>query len=299
MRAAASGDEERRDIVAPVAKGDDGRSESAGGNVSICEDNRQLLLDGKLAVVTGARDGIGRSIALACARAGADVAIVTSGALTGAAQVVGELKALGRRAAAFRADVTRGAEVEALFAAIGAEFGAIDVLVNNAGGFSGGPLEQLSEKAWDDVFALNTKSVFLCSAAACRAMAGRGGAIVNIAGASGHRTFPRGGAFGPAKAAVLAVTKQMALEWADRGVRVNCVSPGPIREPGTGWESREPVVAREVQRLPLRRAGTGEEVAQAVVFLASDQAAYITGHAMPVDGGGVLTWYLWDSRIDQ
>lgn len=252
------------------------------------------LLHGRLVVVTGGRDGIGRSIVLECARAGADVAIVTSGPVSNAAAVVDQASAFGGRAAAFQADVTRGAEVEALFAEIASALGPLDILVNNAGGFSGGPLETLAEDAWDRVFALNTKSTFLCSAAACRAMEGKGGAIVNIAGASGHRTFPRGGAYGPAKAAVLALTRQMALEWADKGIRVNCVSPGPIREPDSDWQSREPALAREVQRLPLRRAGTSREVAQAVVYLASEQAAYITGHALPVDGGGVHTWYLWE-----
>lgn len=257
---------------------------------------REGLLQGRLLVVTGGRDGIGRSISLECAREGADVAIVTSGPVSNAASVVEAVSAMGRRAVAFRADVTRAAEVEKLFGEIATTLGPLDILVNNAGGFAGGPLETLGEDAWDKVFAANTKSTFLCSAAACRAMEGRGGAIVNVAGASAHRTFPRGGAYGPAKAAVLALTRQMALEWAPKGIRVNCVSPGPIREPDTDWQSREPALAREVLRLPLSRAGTSREVAQAVVFLASEQAGYITGHALPVDGGSVHTWYLWDER---
>lgn len=135
--------------------------------------------------------------------------------------------------------------------------------MNNAGGGGiGKPLELLTEEEWDRPFSINTKGTFLLSAAAVRHMKTRHkGAIINIAGASAHRSFPGRGAFGPSKAAVLNFTQQASLEWASFGVRVNAVSPGPIREPETDWQVNEPSLAIEVKMLPLGRAGTSLEVA--------------------------------------
>jgi NAD(P)-dependent dehydrogenase (short-subunit alcohol dehydrogenase family) len=184
--------------------------------------------------------------------------------------------------------------VDELIAKTLKRFGRLDILVNNVGGGGvGGPLEQLSEADWDRAFTLNAKSAFLCSAAAARIMIPqRSGVIINIAGASAHRNYPRYGAFGPSKAAVISLTQQASLEWAQYGIRVNGVSPGPIRDPDTNWQDREPALAKEVMLIPLQRAGTRLEVARAVVYLASDDAAYVTGQMIIVDGGGVNTWYL-------
>jgi 3-oxoacyl-[acyl-carrier protein] reductase len=117
------------------------------------------------------------------------------------------------------------------------------------------------------------------------------GVILNIAGASAHRCYPGYGAFGPSKAAVVSFTIQASIEWAPYGIRVNGVSPGPIRD-YAGWQEREPQVAKEVMLLPLKRAGTRREIARAVTYLASDDAAFITGQMLIIDGGGVNTWYL-------
>ena len=148
---------------------------------------------------------------------------------------------------------------------------------------------------WDAVFAVNAKGTFLASAAAARRMIPYNrGAIVNIAGASAHRSFVGAGAYGPSKAAVVNLTTQMALEWAKYGIRVNGVSPGPIRDEDTGWEAREPLLAERVKRLPLKRAVSTREVARAVVYLASPDARSITGQMIIVDGGGTATWYITD-----
>jgi len=251
-------------------------------------------VEGKVAIVTGGNRGIGRSICLELAREGSDVAVVAGHDLEGAKAVVGEIEGLGRRGLALLADITGRSSVDRMVQDVAAHFGKLDILVNNAGGGSARePLENISEEDWDRVFALNTKGTFLCSCAAARQMMQqKSGAIINVAGASAHRSYPRYGAFGPSKAAVISFTQQASLEWAQYGIRVNGVSPGPIRDPESGWQDREPELAKEVMLIPMQRAGSRREVARTVVYLASDDAGYVTGQMIIVDGGGVNTWYL-------
>ena len=188
-------------------------------------------LDGLVAVVTGGGKGVGRTISAELAREGADVAVLAGRDLASAEATAAELRALGRRAIALVADVTSPDSIENAMAKIEAEFGRIDLLVNNAGHSVYAPLESLAVADWDAVFAVNAKGTFLASVAAARRMIPRNrGAIVNIAGASAHRSFVGAGAYGPSKAAVVNLTTQMALEWAKYGIRVNGVSPGPIRD---------------------------------------------------------------------
>lgn len=255
-------------------------------------------LKGKVAIVTGGNRGIGRTICIELAREGAHVAVVGGHNIENANAVVAEVEQLGSRGVAMLADITTKAAVDRMVDETVKVFGKVDILVNNAGGGGvGGPLEQLSEEGWDRAFALNAKGTFLCSAAAARHMIGqRSGVIINIAGASAHRSYPRYGAYGPSKAAVISFTTQASLEWAPFGIRVNGVSPGPIRDPDTNWQEREPILANEVLLIPMQRAGTRLEVARTVVYLASDDAGYVTGQMLIVDGGGVNTWYL-DSAI--
>lgn len=256
-------------------------------------------LDGKVALVTGAGRDIGRGIALALAAEGAVVAVVVRSNRAEAEAVVGAIAENGGRAVAILADVSDPPAVEAMVARCVGDLGGLDILVNNAGTFARAPLDAVSPDAWDQTFAVNSRGPFLCGVAAARVMrrAG-GGAIVNIAGASAHRSFPGGGAYGPSKAALVSLTRQMALEWAGEGIRVNGVSPGPIRAPGDGWRTEEPKLARDVARIPLRRPGTPDDIARAVLYLASSDAAYVTGQFIVVDGGSVETWYLQPERDD-
>ena len=248
----------------------------------------------RTAVVTGASKGIGRTICVELAREGARIVAVGGKDKSGIEQTLTDVRAVGSDGVAMLADVTSISSVRLTFERIADEFGSIDTLVNNAGGGGGfGPLEEISEPDWDRAFALNTKSAFLCSSAAARLMkASGGGSIVNIAGASAHRSYPGHGGFGPSKAALISLTRQASLEWAPYGIRVNGVSPGAVRDRESGWEKREPALAREVALLPIPRAATRREIALAVAYLASEEAAYTTGQMLVVDGGGINTWYL-------
>jgi NAD(P)-dependent dehydrogenase (short-subunit alcohol dehydrogenase family) len=254
-----------------------------------------MRLHGKVAIVTGGGGGrgIGPAICLEFAREGADIAIVTSRAPEAVAETARAVESAGRRVAVFQADVTNPASVRAMADQVADTFGRIDILVNSAGRGAPGPLETLDPQDWDAVFAVNAKGTFMCSVAAGRhMMRQQHGTIVNIVAASAHRSYPGAGAYGPSKAAVVSLTQQMALEWARHGIRVNGISPGAIRDPGTGWEEREPKVAKEVLALPLKRAGRTWEVARTAVFLASEDAGYMTGQMVVVDGGSTATWYL-------
>ena len=250
-------------------------------------------LDGCAALVTGGGRGIGRAISLALAAEGADVAITFRTDRASAEATAGAVRDAGRRALCVAADCADRASADAMVGCATAAWGRLDLLVNNAGERGRAPLLELDVADWDRVVSVNLRGAFLAGVAAARAMreAG-GGAIVNIAGASAHRSYPWAGAYGPSKAAVVSLTKQMALEWAEHGIRVNGVSPGPIREPDSGWEAAEPNLLRQAARIPLRRVGTPADVARAVVYLASADAAYVTGHMLLVDGGSAETWYV-------
>ncbi|MCX5495552.1 glucose 1-dehydrogenase [Kaistia dalseonensis] len=247
-------------------------------------------LEGRVAIVTGGRRGMGHTIAAELAAEGAIIAIVTHGDLAAAEAIAGTF---GPDAIAIEADITNQASVNRMVDEVVARLGRVDILVNNAGYGKAAPLTELSEDDWDAVYAVNVKGTFLCSAAVARVMMKQqSGSIVNIIAASAHRSFPRSGAYGSSKAAVVSLTQQMALEWSPFGIRVNGVSPGAIRDPETNWQEAEPWLIKEVSRLPLKRAGLTIDIAKAVAFLASDDAAYITAQTLPVDGGGVATWHL-------
>ena len=248
----------------------------------------------RIVLVTGGGKGIGRAITLELAQEGATVAILAAQDVAQAERTAEEARQLGAEAMALQADIADEASMVAAVQAVVGRFGRLDVLVNNAGGGGRGPLLDLATEDWDRVFAVNARGAFLAARTAARAMIrqGHGGAIVNIAGASAHRCYPGAGGYGPSKAAVVSLTQQMAVEWAPHGIRVNGVSPGPIREAGSGWEALEPALAAEVRKIPLGRAGEPRDVARAVLFLASDDARYVTGQMTIVDGGSVATWYI-------
>jgi NAD(P)-dependent dehydrogenase (short-subunit alcohol dehydrogenase family) len=242
-----------------------------------------MLLPGKVALVTGAASGIGRATALAMAREGAQVVIADVDA-AGGQQTAGLVERQGGQAHFVRCDVSQAAEVEALVAACVARYGRLDCAHNNAGilGRSASTLD-CTEENWDRVMAVNLKGVWLCLKHEIAQMLRQsGGAIVNTASTAGLTGFRNSPAYCAAKAGVVLLTQVAALENVQQGIRVNAVCPGQVDTPMVnhrpGFDT-----GRVVE--PIGRPGRPEEIAEAVVWLCSDAASYVTGLAMPVDGG--------------
>lgn len=241
----------------------------------------------KLALVTGASRGLGKAIALELAAEGATVACVATRA-ENAARVVEEIVAAGGRAHAYGCHVERSAEVASTFATIAAKIGPIDILVNNAGVSQPQPTLDMSEDNWDLHMDINAKSIFLCSQAAARQMKERGGGvIVNIGSILGRNAFPATLGYCTSKAATDHMTRVMAIEWARLGIRVNCVAPGYVRTDLIDELADQGKLAlRDLERrTPQRRLGSARDIARAVVYVASDDAAFMTGEVLVIDGG--------------
>ena len=255
--------------------------------MAMAELERRDLLRGQVAIVTGANRGIGRGVALALAGAGAHV-VVNERRRGAGQQVVEEILAQGGEAVAVHGDVTDPIGAEALVSAALGRWGRLDVLVNNAGVWGSGPSESLALEDWNRLLALNLTAVFLMSQRAGRAMLERGaGSIVNISSIMASVAVARRAAYSAAKAGVEQLTPVLACEWADRGVRVNAVAPGFINTsaPGPPEAGADYDDADIRGRTPLGRWGTVEDVASAVIFLASPAASYVTGQTLYVDGG--------------
>lgn len=247
-----------------------------------------MLLDGKVAMVTGASRGIGRAAAVALARQGAKVVINFAGNTKAANEVLDEITAAGGEAMLFQADVANGEAVESLVKAALDRFGQIDILVNNAGITRDNLLMRMKEEDWDAVLNTNLKGVFLCTKAVSRPMMKRrSGKIINMASVIGLIGNAGQGNYAAAKAGVIGFTKSMAKELASRNITVNAVAPGFITTDMTHVLSDE-IKTGLADKIPLGRLGTPEDVAQAVVFLASDAANYITGQTINIDGGMVM-----------
>ena len=239
-------------------------------------------LAGKVALVTGAAKRIGRSVALRLASEGADVAVNYRSSKGDAEEVVAEIAALGRRAAAFRADVAKREDVTAMFAAVEKEFGRLDILVNNAGMFFPAKFEELTEEQWDRILDTNLKSQFLCSQAATPMLRRGGhGRIINFASLGGLLAWPAYTHYCVSKAGVIMLTRCLARALAPE-ITVNAIAPGTISFPGDAPELAEDFI----RRAPLRRTGTPQDIDDAVVFLA--QSAFVTGQVIVVDGGRSL-----------
>jgi NAD(P)-dependent dehydrogenase (short-subunit alcohol dehydrogenase family) len=242
----------------------------------------------RIAVVTGAAKGIGWATVQAFVKAGATPVLIDRDAAALAAASA-DLTGQGVEHLVQHADITLEAEVDAAFAKVVARFGRIDVLVNNAGTALRRPTVELSSQDWQTVVDVNMTAVFLCCRAAARLMlpAARG-AIVNVAsimGLSGGRLYPNL-SYHATKGAVVNMTRALAVEWAGRGVRVNAVAPTWVRTDLTkGLFGNAELMDRILDMTPMRRLPEPSDVADAIVFLASDQARLITGHTLPVDGG--------------
>lgn len=255
-------------------------------------DRLQGRVAGKIALVTGAAAGIGRAIALRLSEEGASLAIADIDA-AGLAETERQIAAAGRPVQAVAGDVTEEAAVDDLFAAVLARFGRLDILVNDVGGGTSGHIWEARLEDWDHVIRLNLRSTFLCTrAAAAHMRERRSGRIVNISSGAREGTpwtayYLGNAAYAAAKAGIHGFTRHAALELAEYGVAVNAVAPGPIEteRTGPGFRKIENLEHGPIRATPLRRIGVPSDVASAVLYLASDEASYITGTTLAVAGG--------------
>ena len=252
-----------------------------------------MRLKDKTAIVTGAGRGIGRDIALAYAREGAQIVVSDIDPAT-ADQTAADIAELGVKAIPVVADVASKKDVDRLVETAMREFGAIDILVSNAMKIVPGKLEELSEDAWDTTMNIGLKGAFLVGQAAARQMiAQKSGAIVNIASVAGLFPYNWAGSYSVVKAGLLMLTKLQALEWAEYGVRANAITPGYIRTPGTEAMYADPEIYEGRRKgIPMGRVGSGEDISGVAIFLASDDSQYTTGSVVGSDGGQAVGYFL-------
>ena len=244
-----------------------------------------MNFSGKTAVVTGGSRGIGRAVCLELARGGANVVLCYAGNEAAANDTIAACEALGAKALAIRCNVAEAGEVKALMDAAVKTFGRIDILVNNAGITRDGLLMMMKDEDFDAVINANLKGTFLCMKAVSRLMMRqRYGRIVNLSSVVGLRGNAGQVNYAASKAGVVGMTKSLAKELASRGVTVNAVAPGFIETDMTAAMT-DAAKAATLASIPMQKLGAPEDVARAVAFLASDEAAYITGQVLAVDGG--------------
>ena len=241
-------------------------------------------LTGQVALVTGASRGIGKSIAVAIGKAGAQVACIARDT-TKLAETVEAIRSAGGTAEAFACDVTKGESVDQVVDAVVEKWGKLDIVVNNAGITRDTLIPRMSDEQWDEVINTNLRGVFLFTRAATKVMmSARYGRIINISSVSGLMGNPGQSNYSASKAGVIGMTRTVAKELAGRKVTVNCVAPGFIETEMTA--AMGPMVLEEVKkRVPAKRMGQADEIADAVLYLASGSAGYITGQVLTVDGG--------------
>jgi 3-oxoacyl-[acyl-carrier protein] reductase len=243
------------------------------------------LLQGKTALITGASKGIGRAIALKYAEQGADVAFTYLSSVEKGEALQRELEAMGVKAKGYRSDASDFKAAEELVNEVLADFGKLDILINNAGITKDGLLMRMTEEAWDTVININLKSVFnLTKAATKQLMKQKSGSIINLTSVVGIRGNAGQANYAASKSGIIGFTKSVALELGSRNIRSNAIAPGFIETEMTG-ELNQQVVDEWKSSIPLKRGGAPEEVADCAVFLGSDMSRYITGQVLQVDGG--------------
>jgi NAD(P)-dependent dehydrogenase (short-subunit alcohol dehydrogenase family) len=249
-----------------------------------------MKLEQRVAVITGAGSGIGQAMARLFAREGAHIlaADVNESAAQETARMITEA---GGTCRTFAVDVSRPEQVRAMIDAAMAAFGRIDILCNNAGIGSTTDVVECEPEEWDRVMTVNVKSVYLgCKYAIPHMLEQGGGVIVNTASVAGMVGLPKRASYSASKGAVIALTRQVAVEYVEQGIRVNCLCPGTVDSPWVGrllQQAGDPVAARQalVARQPLGRLGTPDEIAAAALYLVSDDAAFLTGTGLVIDGG--------------
>ncbi len=243
-----------------------------------------MKLKGKVALITGAAQGIGKSVALLLAQNGADI-VVSDINLEKAEETTKEIESIGPKAMAVKVDVANFKDVEQMVEAILKNFGKIDILINNAGITRDKLILRMTEEDWDTVLNVNLKGTFNCMKAVTRHMAKqRSGKIVSIASVVGEMGNAGQANYSASKAGVIGLTKTIAKEFAQRGINVNAIAPGYIETPMT--EALPEKVKEELKRLiPMERLGKPEDVAEAVLFLVSEESSYMTGQVLNVNGG--------------
>jgi NAD(P)-dependent dehydrogenase (short-subunit alcohol dehydrogenase family) len=247
-----------------------------------------VKLKGKVALVTGAARGIGRGIAEVFADEGAHVAVNDIDNMPQADEVVSAIRAKGARALAVRADVARRADVEPMIDTVWRELGPIDILVNNAGIETIVPFLDLTDEQWTRLVDVNLRGAWLCSQVFCRrALAERRvGSIVNIGSIQAAKVLPGRTHYAPTKLAREALTRNMSAEVTPQGIRVNCIHPGLIDTPMTAWVMKDQnLLPGVLAQISLGRAGEPREIGKVAAFFASDEASYLTGQSIFVDGG--------------
>ena len=244
----------------------------------------QVNLTGQVALVTGASQGLGRAIAIALGKAGAKVACIARNKVK-LAETVGTIQSAGGQAEAFACDVKDSESVQKVVDEVAEKWGRLDILVNNAGITRDTLIPRMQDDQWDEVIATNLRGTFLFTRAATRPMMQqRYGRIINISSVSGLMGNPGQANYSASKAAVIGMTKTVARELASRKITVNAVAPGFIESEMT--EALGPALHEEVKkRVPAKRLGKPEEIADAVLYLASPSSSYITGHTLTIDGG--------------
>jgi NAD(P)-dependent dehydrogenase (short-subunit alcohol dehydrogenase family) len=245
-----------------------------------------MRLKGRVALVTGAQQGIGRAMALAFAREGADVVVNYLDDAKAAEQVATEARTSGVRALTAQADVGSVEQIRALVARTVAELGGLDILINNAGVYPRSPFLELSEREWDFVLDVNLKGSCFCAQAAAKAMiaGSRRGSIVNLSSSS-VRGQPRGVHYTASKGGVITMTRSMALELAPHGIRVNAIAPGLTDTAQPRGGNTEDEIAAFAKTIPLGRIAQPEDIASVAVFLATEESRHITGQTLHVNGG--------------